>query len=60
LGLFFQSYCYCIDAGHSGRGGGAERLNGAAEFAPALVVAPPQGYSVAVAVGSELRIFDIK
>ncbi|GJN23335.1 hypothetical protein PR202_gb10976 [Eleusine coracana subsp. coracana] len=35
-------------------------VSGAAEFAPALVAAHPQGHSVAVAVGSELRVFDLK
>uniref|UniRef100_A0A0A9FSK2 tRNA (guanine-N(7)-)-methyltransferase non-catalytic subunit n=1 Tax=Arundo donax TaxID=35708 RepID=A0A0A9FSK2_ARUDO len=35
-------------------------VSGAAEFAPALVAAHPQGHSVAVAVGPELRVFDLK
>ncbi|KAG8044318.1 hypothetical protein GUJ93_ZPchr0139g33498 [Zizania palustris] len=35
-------------------------VSGAAEFAPALVAAHPLGHSVAVAVGSELRVFDLK
>ncbi|TVU45059.1 hypothetical protein EJB05_04529 [Eragrostis curvula] len=35
-------------------------VSGAAEFAPALVAAHPQGHSVAVAVGAELRVFDLK
>ncbi|GJM96592.1 hypothetical protein PR202_ga13447 [Eleusine coracana subsp. coracana] len=35
-------------------------VSGAAEFAPALVAAHPQGHSVAVAVGSELRVFNLK
>ncbi|KAL5210144.1 hypothetical protein ABZP36_005767 [Zizania latifolia] len=35
-------------------------VSGAAEFAPALVAAHPLGHSVAVAVGPELRVFDLK
>jgi tRNA (guanine-N(7)-)-methyltransferase subunit TRM82 len=38
----------------------AEVSGGAAEFAPALVAAHPLGRSVAVAVGPELRVFDLK
>ncbi|EER90882.1 hypothetical protein BDA96_01G096200 [Sorghum bicolor] len=34
-------------------------VSGAAEFAPALVAAHPQGNSVAVAIGPELRAFDL-
>ncbi|KAF7074626.1 hypothetical protein CFC21_079472 [Triticum aestivum] len=35
-------------------------VSGAGEFAPALVAAHPLGNSVAVAVGPELRVFDLK
>nr|ACF85119.1 unknown [Zea mays] len=35
-------------------------LSGAAEFAPALVAAHPHGNSVAVAIGPELRVFDLR
>ncbi|CAN6281412.1 unnamed protein product [Urochloa humidicola] len=35
-------------------------VSGAAEFAPALVAAHPHGNSVAVAIGHELRVFDLK
>ncbi|CAL4927304.1 unnamed protein product [Urochloa decumbens] len=35
-------------------------VSGAAEFAPALVAAHPHGNSVAVAIGPELRVFDLK
>jgi tRNA (guanine-N(7)-)-methyltransferase subunit TRM82 len=35
-------------------------VNGAAEFAPALVAAHPFGQSVAVAVGPDLRVFDLQ
>ncbi|CAN6309361.1 unnamed protein product [Urochloa humidicola] len=35
-------------------------VSGAAEFAPALVAAHPHGNSIAVAIGHELRVFDLK
>ncbi|CAD6341424.1 unnamed protein product [Miscanthus lutarioriparius] len=35
-------------------------VSGAAEFAPALVAAHPHGNSVAVAIGPELRAFDLR
>jgi tRNA (guanine-N(7)-)-methyltransferase subunit TRM82 len=35
-------------------------VSGAAEFAPALVAAHPFGHSVAVAVGPDLRVFDLQ
>ncbi|WVZ60525.1 hypothetical protein U9M48_010535 [Paspalum notatum var. saurae] len=35
-------------------------VSGAAEFAPALVAAHPHGDSVAVAIGPELRVFDLR
>jgi len=35
-------------------------VSGAAEFAPALIAAHPHGNSVAVAIGPELRVFDLK
>ncbi|CAL4944348.1 unnamed protein product [Urochloa decumbens] len=35
-------------------------VSGAAEFAPALVAVHPHGNSVAVAIGPELRVFDLK
>uniref|UniRef100_A0ACD5X7I8 Uncharacterized protein n=1 Tax=Avena sativa TaxID=4498 RepID=A0ACD5X7I8_AVESA len=34
-------------------------VSGAAEFAPALIAAHPFGHSVAVAVGPDLRVFDL-
>ncbi|KAF8775664.1 hypothetical protein HU200_004446 [Digitaria exilis] len=35
-------------------------VSGAAEFAPALIASHPHGNSVAVAIGPELRVFDLK
>jgi tRNA (guanine-N(7)-)-methyltransferase subunit TRM82 len=35
-------------------------VSGAAEFAPALIAAHPHGSSVAVGIGPELRVFDLK
>jgi hypothetical protein len=73
--LFFQSYCCYPERNFFGcflfnRTATASMedtaveeaavVHGAAEFAPALVGAHPQGHSVAVAVGPELRVFDTK
>jgi len=59
-GTAFQCGAVCAYASMEDTAVEEPEVSGAAEFAPALVAAHPHGNSVAVAIGPELRAFDLR